>query len=342
MVGAVIARDGAVLATGWHARPGTDHAEANAVRNAEAAGYNCKGATLYVTLEPCCYTAPEKHMPPCTSLIIAKQFARVVVAAIDPNPKVSGKGIQILRNAGITVETGLLASRSERLNRGFFTFQRLGRPFVHVKVASTLDGRIAAPGGDSRYITDEQARTLVHKWRAFYDAVLVGVGTVTADNPSLTVRLVAGRNPLRVVLDSRLSIAETAALVTDDERDRTVVVCSDAGNEAKAERLRARGVRVLRVPQVSGGSVSLGAALKALGELGVRSVLVEGGAAIFSAFLREGLWDWVSVFVAPMVLGAGVSVVSGLWPQAVADALRLRRVRVRRVGEQALIEGARE
>ncbi|GMO51339.1 MAG: hypothetical protein Pg6C_16030 [Treponemataceae bacterium] len=210
LVGAVVAKNGAALGEGWHKQYGGKHAEAEALDAARAAGFSPKGADIYCTLEPCCFTSPQKHQPPCTDLLIKSGIRRAIIANLDPNPRVNGQGAEKLRRAGIIVENGLLTREGEALNEGFFTFQRLGRPFVRLKIAQSLDGRIACASGDSRWITDEAARKIVHKMRARHDAVLIGRGTVLADDPELTVRLVRGHNPLRVVLDSRLAVPPAA------------------------------------------------------------------------------------------------------------------------------------
>jgi diaminohydroxyphosphoribosylaminopyrimidine deaminase/5-amino-6-(5-phosphoribosylamino)uracil reductase len=221
MVGAVIARDGRITGEGWHRRYGGKHAEAEAMGSCLAAGENAKGGTLYCTLEPCCFTAPDKHQPPCAELVIKSGIRRAVIAGLDPFKRVNGAGAAMLREAGIIVETGLFAEAEAELNRGYYTFQQKGRPFVHLKIAQTLDGRIAATEGvpGDRWITDEAARKIVHRMRAEYDAVLVGRGTVLADDPELTVRLVRGRNPLRVILDSRLSLRDEAKVLRLPDRE---------------------------------------------------------------------------------------------------------------------------
>jgi diaminohydroxyphosphoribosylaminopyrimidine deaminase/5-amino-6-(5-phosphoribosylamino)uracil reductase len=339
LVGAIIARDGRVLGEGWHRRYGGKHAEAEALDAVCATGQSLAGADLYCTLEPCCFTGPLKRQPPCTQGIITSGIRRVVIANQDPHPAVNGKGIRVLREAGIIVQTGLLSAAGEKLNQDFFTFHRRNRPFVHLKIAQTLDGRIAAPGGDARWITDTAARRLVHRLRSHYDAVLVGRGTVLADDPELTVRLVKGRNPLRVVLDSRLSLPDTAKLLSLPDREKTLIICS--GEHPRIQNLRDCGVGVLPLENgVPGAGLPLGAVLTALGERGVRSILVEGGGSIFSAFLRAGLWDRISVFIAPMILGDGINGVSGLAPASIGDALELEDVSTRRIGNQLLFEGS--
>jgi diaminohydroxyphosphoribosylaminopyrimidine deaminase/5-amino-6-(5-phosphoribosylamino)uracil reductase len=341
LVGAVVAKDGAALGEGWHRQYGGKHAEAEALDAALAAGNSPEGADVYCTLEPCCFTSPQKHQPPCTDRLIKSGVRRVIIACLDPNPQVNGQGAEKLRRAGITVESGLLEREGESLNEGFFTFQRLGRPFVRLKIAQSLDGRIACASGDSRWITDEAARNIVHKMRARHDAVLVGRGTAIADDPELTVRLTRGANPLRVVLDSRLAISPSARVFSLPDVQKTVIICGRDANPQKAGLLRETGARVILSDSSGDGTVTLAAALNALAEIGVRSILVEGGSGVYTSFLREGLWDKLAVFIAPLVLGEGINAIGGLGIARVSDALRLCDVSVKTIGSQVMIEGAR-
>jgi len=338
LVGAVIAKNKKIIGEGWHRLYGGKHAEAEALDKVLAAGMSPEGADLYCTLEPCCFTAPNKHQPPCTERIISSRIRRVFIANMDPNPKVNGAGVRILEKAGITVQAGLLAAEGESLNEGFFTFQRLGRPFVRLKIAQSLDGRIAAAGGDSRWITDENARRLVHRMRSRHDAVLIGCRTALADDPELTVRLVRGRNPLRVILDSRLSLPDSARLLTLPDKEKTLILCSADAPRKKIAALQNRGVQVVPV----NGGLSIQAVLTVLAERGVRSVLVEGGGAVFTSFLKEGLWDRLAVFTAPLVLGQGINAIGDLGIKAVKDALHLHDVSIKTIGDQVLYEGSRE
>jgi len=346
MVGAVLAKDGRVIGEGWHRKRGEAHAEARAVQAALDSGCSPAGADLYCTLEPCCYTAPEKRQPPCTGLIINSGITRVYIANLDPNPKVSGGGVAALRKAGIEACTGLCAAEGEELNRAFFTFHRLRRPYIHLKLAQTLDGKVAAPDGSSRWITDAAARRIVHRLRSHYDAVLIGSGTALADNPELTVRLSSGRNPLRIVLDSRLAISETAKLLNLSDPEKTIIIYNDYNGDKnpalaqKAEKLRAKGAELiaLRSSPLSAEGLPLTEVLAALAKRGVQSVLVEGGAGVCSSFLREGLWDRLSLFIAPLVLGGGVSSISGLGITSMAEALRFGNGSFRRIGGQVLFQ----
>ena len=342
MVGALLVKDGRVIGEGWHRRYGGAHAEAEAINAVLAAGLSPKNADLYCTLEPCCFDAPGKHQPPCTALIIRSGVKRVYIANIDPNPKVSGKGIALLEEAGIEVRTGLCSEAGEELNRAFFIFQRLGRPFVHLKMAQTLDARIAAADGGARWISDETARRVVHRLRSHYDAALIGRGTALADDPELTVRLVKGRNPLRVILDSWLALPAEAKLLSLPEPEKTIIIHNHGADLRKAEKLRSLGAELIPIKAGMTAGLPLKKVLAALAKRGVQSVLVEGGAGVFSSFLREGLWDRLSVFIAPVLLGSGVNAVSELGIASMDQAMRFNKGSFRRVGSQICFEADRE
>ncbi|MDR2588510.1 MAG: bifunctional diaminohydroxyphosphoribosylaminopyrimidine deaminase/5-amino-6-(5-phosphoribosylamino)uracil reductase RibD [Spirochaetales bacterium] len=342
LVGALLVKGGVILGEGWHRRFGALHAEAEAVRAALSKGHSLTGASLYCTLEPCCFTSPEKHQPPCTDLIVQSGIRRVIIANTDPHRRVNGRGIRLLEGAGLVVETGLLAQEAEELNPGFFTFHRRGRPYVHLKIAQSLDGGIAAGGGDARWITGESCRKIVHRLRASLDAVLVGRGTAQADDPELTVRLVRGRNPLRVVLDSRLLLSPAARLFQLPDRGKTLIVHSRAAPVGRAKKIQKSGAALVSIetsPEEKRCGLPLCKVLAALGERGVRSVLVEGGAEVFGSFLREGLWDKISVFIAPILLGKGRKCVEAPGAASVAGALHLKNVVIKKIGNYILMEG---
>ncbi|RMI19161.1 MAG: bifunctional diaminohydroxyphosphoribosylaminopyrimidine deaminase/5-amino-6-(5-phosphoribosylamino)uracil reductase RibD [Calditrichaeota bacterium] len=338
MVGAVVVKEGRIIGEGYHPRFGDIHAEAMAI---DKAVEPVEGADLYCTLEPCCNGIPRKKTPACSLRLIQERIRRVVVATIDPNPYVNGRGIAQLQEAGIPVEVGLLAPEATFLNEAYFKYIQTGRPFVHLKIAASLDGRIATATGNSRWITDEEARSLVHQMRHRADAILVGIGTVLADNPRLTVRPHRGKQPLRVVLDSRLSIPTTAHLLTDEFRDRTVIFTT-AHHSAEARRqIEAGGVRVIVVPPDAAGRVDVQAVLERLGEMGVASVLVEGGQGIFTSFIARNLFDKISFFLAPILLGKGISAIGDLQIQKVQEALSLELVEYRIINRQVLVQGYR-
>jgi diaminohydroxyphosphoribosylaminopyrimidine deaminase/5-amino-6-(5-phosphoribosylamino)uracil reductase len=362
MVGAVLVKDRRIIGEGWHRRHGQAHAEVEAVQAALTAGYSLAGAELYCTLEPCCFTASDKLTPPCTDLIVKNGIKKIYIANLDPNKKVSGKGVAMLEKSGIEVVTGLNSELGEELNRAFFTFHRLGRPYVHLKLAQTLDGKIAALDGSSRWISCEASRRMVHSLRACYDAVLVGGGTALADDPELTVRLVKGRNPARVVLDSSLSIKETAKLFSrpqpepagESQKNRcvplgkTIIIHSDDASPKKAEQLKALGALLIPLPVNTGQKakanigIPVAAALQALAEQRVQSVLVEGGARVFNSFLREGLWDRLTIVIAPLILGSGMNSVSDLGLNSMSQAIRFESGTFRRLGAQTVFEVNRE
>jgi diaminohydroxyphosphoribosylaminopyrimidine deaminase/5-amino-6-(5-phosphoribosylamino)uracil reductase len=303
LVGAVLVRGNRVIARGWHRRFGGPHAEADCLGKARG---NLAGTTLFVNLEPCAHYGKT---PPCTESIIASGIRSVVIAMKDPNPLVAGRGIRALRGAGIRVSCGLLEAEAKQLNRFFMKHIARAMPYVHVKIAQSIDGFI---GGERtpRYLSSIPSLRLVHRWRAEHDAVLVGAGTVHADNPHLTVRHSRGHDPHVVVIDGRLSIPEHANVLRRD-RGRGVFLCvserAAAAARSKVQRLEGRGILVLRFPAPK-GVLGLREVLAALYRFSVGSVLVEGGSSIFTQFLEEGLADELSIFVTPFMLGGGVPV----------------------------------
>ncbi len=336
MVGAVVVRRGRVVGEGWHRRAGAPHAEIAALRRA---GRAARGADLYLTLEPC---AHRGRTPPCVPAVIESGARRVIVAVRDPNPLVSGRGIRALRRAGVEVVLAPVAwrRRAERQNEKFFSFMERSRPFVLAKWASTLDGRIASFAGESRWITSEAARRRAMLLREEYDAVLVGAGTVEADDPRLTRRLGnAGKRPhWRIVLDGRLRISERARTLRG--AGERVVVTAARATHPKARRLAARGVRVWSFPGRRRDSVDLRRLLAELRRRGVTSLMVEGGAATLGAFFREGLVDAVAAFIAPRILGGerAPAAVGGKGLR-LSESVRLEDPRIERFGRDLLVTG---
>jgi diaminohydroxyphosphoribosylaminopyrimidine deaminase/5-amino-6-(5-phosphoribosylamino)uracil reductase len=320
-VGCVVARGAQVVGEGFHARAGGPHAEVVALREA---GSRARGATLFVTLEPC---AHHGRTPPCAPLVRDSGVARVVAALRDPSPRVAGRGLALLRRAGIRVETGLLAAEAARLDERFLAWARLGRPFVLLKAALTLDGRIATASGRSKWITGREQRSQARWLRRLHDAVLVGIGTALADDPLLLPSPRTRRPFLRVVLDSGLRLPERGRLARTATPRTPVLVLSCAQSASRRRRLEAAGVEVVPVPEAQ-GRVSLRDALEALAARGVASLMVEGGGEVLGSFLAARLADQVALFRAPLLLGGRGSrpAFGGPDPLDVRDALRLEPV----------------
>ncbi|MDX1418982.1 MAG: bifunctional diaminohydroxyphosphoribosylaminopyrimidine deaminase/5-amino-6-(5-phosphoribosylamino)uracil reductase RibD [Rubricoccaceae bacterium] len=327
LVGAVlVSPDGEVLGEGFHARWGTPHAEVAAVRDAEARGHGdrLREATLYVNLEPCSH---HGKTPPCADLLLERGVPRVVVAHEDPFPEVAGRGLRRLREAGVDVTVGPLAAAARRLNEAFLRHVATGRPLVTLKWAQTLDGQVATASGDSRWVSSERSRALVHRWRAEADAVLVGAGTARADDPRLTVRHVDGRQPLRVVLDRTGTLPPSLQVFTDAHAGRTVAVVGEGARPGYAGAVEAAGGALLRAP-VRQGHLDLGAVLDRLGAgeglpdgaRPVQSVLAETGPGLATALLRQDLADRLFVFIAPKVIGRGTPAVESLGAERMAAA----------------------
>ncbi|MBJ7608612.1 MAG: bifunctional diaminohydroxyphosphoribosylaminopyrimidine deaminase/5-amino-6-(5-phosphoribosylamino)uracil reductase RibD [Candidatus Dormibacteraeota bacterium] len=333
MVGAVVARDGAVLAAGHHARAGEAHAEVNAL---EAAGDAARGSDLFITLEPC---SVRGRTPPCVDAVIAAAPRRVVVAMLDPNPQVSGRGVAAVEAAGIPVEVGLGAAEAERLNRFYLTHARTGLPFVTAKFAASLDGRIATRGGQSRWITSAASREMAHHLRRRHDAVLVGATTVITDDPQLTVRLDGQpRQPVRVVVDSTLRIPPTARLF--EPGAPVMIATTSAATADRLESLRAAGAEVLVLPAVA-DRVDLRALLRTLGERNLISVIAEGGSALLGALFDMRAVDALVAFLAPRLIG-GVSApaaIGGAGAATLAESIHLSDLEVERVGGDLVVTG---
>ncbi len=346
MVGAIlVAPDGTVLGDGAHRSYGGAHAEARALRSAEQQhGRDAlRDATLYVNLEPCSH---HGKTPPCTSLILEKDVPRVVVGTIDPFPEAQGRGIRRLREQGVDVEVGVCEHACRRLNEAFVHHVETGRPLVTLKVAQTLDGRIATRTGDSQWITGTAARTLVHRWRAELDGVLVGTGTARSDDPRLTVRHVDGPQPLRLVLDREGALSPDRTLFTDDHADATVAVVGDSAPQPDyAEALTDAGGTILRISETDDGHLDLSALLERLGtDAGrdaepLQSLLVEAGPGLATALFRQDLVDRFFCFVAPKVVGEGIPALRDLGITEMDDALTFAEQEWETVGKDVLLRG---
>jgi len=312
MVGAIIVRDGVVVGKGYHRRFGAPHAEVNAVLDAERRGATVEGATLYVSLEPCFH---HGKTPPCVDLVISRKFARVVAAVKDPNPLVNGKSIRAMRKAGIACTTGVCRREAMMLNEAFFHWFACKRPLVALKTAVTADGFIARTDGSSKWITNEASRRMVHKLRASYDAILVGAGTAIADDPMLTVRSVKGSSPLRILLDGRLRVPLSAALVRTANDVGTILYTArtrDPERLEKIARLHAMGVVVVTMRADRKQRIPVADVLADLAEHRVMSVFVEGGADVYGACIGAKAADLLYEFTSPERFGKGKQGISGV------------------------------
>jgi diaminohydroxyphosphoribosylaminopyrimidine deaminase/5-amino-6-(5-phosphoribosylamino)uracil reductase len=335
-VGAVIVQDGVIVGEGFHPAAGEAHAEIFALTQAGAAA---QGATLYVTLEPCCHSG---RTGPCTTAVIAAGIVRVVAGCRDPNPKVAGGGFEQLQAAGIEVESGLLDAECRRLIAPFAKHIRTGLPYVTLKAGITIDGAVATASGESQWITGAESRLVVHRLRDTHDAIMVGIGTVLADNPCLTTRLPqgGGKNPLRIVVDSTLRTPSTAALLA--EAGQTLILTTAAASASDAERLRGENVEILCVAG-SAETIDLPAAMRQLGARGIQSILLEGGGRLHHGALHAGIVDRLCVFIAPLLLGgSGIPLFSGQGVINLKDAFRLQQLHVERYGDDLLLDGELE
>lgn len=333
MVGAVIVRDGRIISSGYHHTFGDLHAERDALSRCTEP---TQGATIYVTLEPCCHYGKQ---PPCTDALIAAGFSRVVVGSGDPNPLVAGKGLKILRDAGIEVTEHVLEDECRALNEVFFHYIQTKRPLVIMKYAMTLDGKIACYTGESRWVTGEQARRHVHELRHACSAIMVGIGTVLADDPLLTCRLEGGVDPIRIVCDTALEIPLDSQIVQTAHEVPTLIATSSADAERRTA-LEARGCELVDVAQAGDGHLDLDALMGLLGARGIDSVILEGGATLNWAAVKAGIVDKVLAYLAPKFFGGAQAKtpVGGQGFASPADAFELRIKNVERLGADLLVE----
>ncbi len=334
LVGCVIVKNGKIIGAGYHEEFGKDHAEINAINSATE---NLEGSTLFVNLEPCSH---HGKTPPCVDRIIESKIKRVVIGTLDVNPLVSGKGIKALKNAGVEVKAGIQEKECINLNKFFFKFITKKIPYVTLKSAQTLDGRIADINGDSKWISSIESRRYVHMLRSQYDAVLIGAGTVKKDNPNLTVRLVEGRNPKRIIVDSNLSLTSASRLIKNNGDRKSIILTSvkSIKKEEKITRLNSLGVQIIYVKEESKGSLDIKDALKKLAKLNIASILVEGGNRIFTSFVSKNLYDDILVFVTPKIIGSGLSVVGNLKIRNIKKAIKLKVNRAETIGDDVLVE----
>ena len=336
-VGAVIVHDGKIIASGYHKRAGDNHAEVEAL--AKMHGRAGEDDVLYVTLEPCNH---HGRTPPCTQAILEKGLKKVVVGMRDPNPEVAGSGCEFLARKGVEIKTGVLESECRELNEGYIKYVLTGRPYVVAKSAQTLDGGVATSSGHSYWVTNEMSRQFVHQLRNRLDGVMVGVGTVLADDPSLTTRLKRGRgrDPVRIIVDTHLRTPDSAKVLNSESSSETLMVVGPDVPVEHLRRVEKKGVSILTCPTKE-GRIDLGILLNLLGGMNMTSVLVEGGAAIMASLINEGLIDKFYIFKAPKILGGndGMPMASGSGPQKMDAALRLKDISVRRFGDDVLISG---
>ena len=333
MVGAVIVKNGRIIAEGYHRRYGEAHAEINAIT---AAKTPLKGTTLYVTLEPCHH---HGKTPPCVERVIASKFSRVVVGMVDPNPLVAGKSITALKTHGIETTVGVMEGACRELNETFIKYMETGIPFVTIKFAQTLDGRIATSTGHSRWISGEQSRRFAHQLRSLHDAVLVGAGTVVKDDPELTVRHVKGRNPLRIVVDPALKIPLEAKILRDQDRAATIIVTRTDASPEKCRQIESMGIGLLPFGDKSADLFDLKRIFGHLGKQKISSILVEGGSGIITSVLQQSLADRVVAIIAPKIVGNGLSTVGDLGIDSMDKALGLTFKKVSRSGPDMILDG---
>jgi diaminohydroxyphosphoribosylaminopyrimidine deaminase/5-amino-6-(5-phosphoribosylamino)uracil reductase len=334
-VGAIILRNGKIIGSGFHHNYGGIHAEIDAFQNALRA----KNSTLIVNLEPCSHFGKT---PPCTDEIIKQKISRVVIGTKDPNPIVAGRGIKKMRSAGIDVITGVLENDCKKFNEFFFKYITKKLPFVALKAAQTIDGKIADSKNNSRWISSEQSRKLVHSLRAEYDAILIGAGTARADNPSLTVRLTKGRNPHRIVLNGNFSIPVTNQVFQKQTNERVFFYTSNKCYQKFPKRVAAltkQGIEIIPMNSDSSNKLDLHEVMQSLAEYGITSVLVEGGASLFSQFLEQQLADKVILFIAPKILGQGKNIFESFRNFSLQSSVNLKNISFLNSGNDIVYEG---
>lgn len=338
MVGCVVVKDGRIISEGYHEKYGEFHAERNALTRCTE---DTAGADLYVTLEPCCH---QGKTPPCTDIIIEKKIARVFVGSMDSNPLVAGKGVQILRDHGIYVETGILDAECRKLNEVFYHYIATKTPFVVMKYAMTLDGKIACATGDSKWVTGEIARTQVHRMRGRYRGIMVGIGTVLADDPMLNCRVEGGVDPVRIICDSNLHIPTESQIVKTASDIETIVACSQEALESerkqeKIRRLKEAGIQIIGTEGAHG--VNLVELMKKLGGQNIDSILLEGGGTLNASALEDGIVNKVYAYIAGKLIGGmdARSPVEGMEIDRMADAITLQNVEIEKLGDDFCIVG---
>jgi len=336
MVGAVVVKDGKIVGQGYHKALGLAHAEVNAINDA---GELAKGADIYVTLEPCNH---QGRTPPCTQKILQAGIKRVITAMTDPNPDVKGQGNEYLKANNISVISGICKKEAEKLNEIFIKYTKTKLPFVILKCASTLDGRIATCTGDARWVSGEESRKFVHQIRHQVDAIMVGIKTVISDDPSLTTRLEhnKGLDPTRIILDTRLSIPENAKLFSLNSKSETIIVTGCDISKKKENILKEKGARILKTP-LKNGLIDLTSLMPQLGNMGITSILIEGGSQVIASALKARIVDKIMFFYAPKILGGddGIPICKGTGPKLMSQSTFIKDLNIQRFGLDFMVEG---
>ena len=344
LVGAVIVKDRKIIGEGYHHTYGEKHAEVEAIDNAIELGNTLKDATLYCTLEPCSFENKTKKQPPCTQSILKHNFKRVVIANQDPNPLVAGEGIRKLRGAGLSVSVGIEEKKAAEMNQGFFTRVFKNRPFYHLKMAQSLDGRVATFIGDSKWITDQEARGHAQaNIRRYSDAIMIGKNTALNDNPQLTIRLnnYKGKQPYRIVLDSHFTLPPHLQLFNDEFKQRTILVVSEEERERAQKWGDINNIKIIVLP-LKEEKLDIAKLHAPLIELGINSVMIEGGSTLHTAMIKEGLWDKISCYIAPLIIGKGIDTIGNLDHNKITECINLSDINYTQIGKQILIEGYKE
>lgn len=342
IVGAIVVLNGEIIGRGYHQKYGGNHAEVNAINDAKNKGYDLVGASIFINLEPCSHL--DKKTPPCAPLIVREKFKDVYISNLDPNPKVSGAGIKLLIDNGIIVHSGILEDEGLKLNEVFFKAMTRKMPFVHLKMAQTIDGKIASLSGESKYISSSESLKYVHELRNNYDAVLIGKNTLLKDNPSLTVRHI-GKNvshPLRIVMSKIENLDLSLKLFSDEYRRNTVIVTTSEDlnqNLTAAERIEKLGVSLLGLKVGIDGHVDLQSFLKTMYSLKIFSILIEGGPTIASSFLKEKLVDKITIVTAPFILGEGISTFANLGFYDFNSKIEVLNIDRFNLGKDQVLEG---
>lgn len=337
-VGAVLVKNGRIIGEGYHQGPGTLHAEIDAIEKSKEP---VEGSTLYTTLEPCSSSYPGKNQPPCTERIIREKIREVVISIIDPDNRVNGKGICKLKEAGIEVITGVLEDETYRLNEIFIKNKVEKKPFVHLKIAQTLDGRIATESGDSKWITDSDARKSVHKLRTRYDAILIGAGTALQDDPFLTVRHGYSKKIRRIVIDRYLKLPESLKIFEDQENNPTIVITGTDVSEQSYRSFIENNIKVLKIKSDSDNRIDLPDMLLQLYSHGICSIMVEGGSRIFTSFISEGIYDKITTYIAPRLCGNGIPAIGKLDISKMKDSKKLMNPQIDLINGQIVLTAYR-